>query len=1006
MHRGKVADALLPQIIIEQKADIAIISEQHSKVTSGLWTEDLTGTTAIWIPDVSRFIPKKSGKGNCFTWVQIDNLTLISCYLTPSDNIDVFQAKLDGIEDFVREIRGDVIVAGDFNARAADWGMKSTNSRGRRIVQMIARTGLIVANVGNTPTFRRSGCEGTIPDITLVSERIANKITNWRVLEIYTGSDHQYISYSVKTDVTSSENTEKQNRTTRRWIAEKLDSTALIAEVDRRLNEVPEAANASTVADKVMKIIHKSCEKSMPRVQTSKPGRKAVHWWNEDIANSRRDCLKYRRKYTRARRRGEAEIEKNELKAAKKRLQKTIFDSKRRLWEALRDDINSNPWGTGYKIVMEKLGTKNPTHLMNEEKMLNIVTSLFPNNEVPAEETISNVDIELPLFTVEELKTAADKLKPRKTPGPDGVPSEVIKEIAYKRPELLLNMFNRCLMEGQFPKIWKVQQLVLISKGKGDPDSPSAYRPLCMLDTAGKLLERLLKPRLKEAINASGGLSDRQHGFRPGRSTIGALKDVVDAFEAAQQRNHFSRPLILLATLDVKNAFNSLRWPDVLRALERKFNVPAYLLRIIKNYLKDRVLIYNTTEGQRKIQVTSGAAQGSILGPDLWNISYDEILRIEMPQDTFLVGYADDIAAVISARDSEEAKRKLRQVMIRTETWLDSHGLQLATQKTEVLLLTRRHIPVEINIDIGDITIQTKRCINYLGVRLDPKLTYSNQIQYAANKAAKTTAQLSRLMANVGGPLQNKRRLLMETSNSILLYGCEIWGETMRCKKRANALLAVQRASALRITSAYRTVSDAAVFVIAGIIPVDLKILERMNIWRKKQANTLDEGDEDEIRQGTLQAWQTRWSAERKARWTAKLLPLLGNWLGRKNGEVDYYLTQMLTGHGYFRKYLYTIGKCRTPYCLYEIEDTIDDAEHTFFGCIRWSQKHREVENITGPITAANVIDTMIRDERNWQAIKQYCTDILRLKKPELDAAAALELPSGGLDADRNTDDG
>lgn len=93
---------------------------------------------------------------------------------------------------------------------------------------------------------------------------------------------------------------------------------------------------------------------------------------------------------------------------------------------------------------------------------------------------------------------------------------------------------------------------MLISKGKGDP----VYRPLCMLDTAGKLLEQLLKPRLNKAIYAMGELSQRQHGFRPCMSTVGVPRDVVHAFESAQQRNNSSRPLALLATLD---NFNSLR---------------------------------------------------------------------------------------------------------------------------------------------------------------------------------------------------------------------------------------------------------------------------------------------------------------------------------------------------------------------------------------------------------------------------------------------------------------
>ena len=53
--------------------------------------------------------------------------------------------------------------------------------------------------------------------------------------------------------------------------------------------------------------------------------------------------------------------------------------------------------------------------------------------------------------------------------------------------------------------------------------------------------------------------------------------------------------------------------------------------------------------------ITSGAAQESILGPDLWNVNYDGILREDIPKLTFLVGYADSIAAIITARNAEEA---------------------------------------------------------------------------------------------------------------------------------------------------------------------------------------------------------------------------------------------------------------------------------------------------------------------------------------------------------------
>lgn len=992
MHRAKVADALLPQIIIEQEAEIAIISEQYKKNPTGIWLEDDTQTAAIWIPtgDLSS---KENGKGNGFVWAWFDNLTVISCYLTPSDNVDAFQRKLDEIEDLVRDRQGPIILAGDFNARSPEWGMPTTNFRGSRIVQMAARAGLTVANVGNTPTFRRHGCEGTIPDITLVSENEIGHIKNWKVLEIYTASDHQYISYSFETTRATSENGRKQWGT-RIWNVGKLNASALMAEIDRRMDDFQQTEDALDIVDKVMKIMKKACDKSMPRLGANRHKKKAVYWWSETIADARRECLRARRKYTRAKRRGEAITERDDYRAARKRLQAKIFNSKRQLWEELREDINRDPWGTGYKLVMGKLSAKRPAKQMDPQTMQNIVTFLFPQNNAPEERLRPREIPHIPLFTQKDLEDAARKLKANKAPGPDGIPAEIIKEVALKRPQMMLQMYNSCLQEGIFPDEWKRQQLVLISKGKGDPDSPSAYRPLCLLDTAGKLFERLLKPRLIEAVDAAGGLSERQHGFRPRRSTIGAIGDVVNIVEAAQSER--ARPLVILATLDVKNAFNSLRWPDVLKAIEERFRIPQYLTRVIRDYLKNRVLIYNTTEGQRRIEVTSGAAQGSILGPDLWNISYDEILNMEMPQDTFLVGYADDIAAVIKARSMDEAKRKLNQVMIRTRMWLNAHGLQLAAHKTEILLITRKHMPLELDFNVGEVTLTSKRVLNYLGIRLDPKLTFNNQIQFSANKAAKITGKLSRLMANIGGPLPRKRKLLMETTNSILLYGCEIWGEQMRVRKRANILLAVQRTAALRVTSAYRTVSASAILVIAGTLPIDLQVLCRRKMWLKHQTNELNSTTEDQIKQESIRNWQTRWASDTKGRWTAKLIPNLEGWLRRQFGEVNYYLTQMLSGHGYFRKYLHNVNKCGTPFCLYEIDDVIDDAEHTFFKCSRWHDKRRETENITGPLSAENVIEIMMESEEKWKAVEKLCKHILKTKKPDLDASERSEDSEAG----------
>ena len=67
----------------------------------------------------------------------------------------------------------------------------------------------------------------------------------------------------------------------------------------------------------------------------------------------------------------------------------------------------------------------------------------------------------------------------------------------------------------------------------------------------------------------------------------------------------------------------------------------------------------------------------------------------------------------------------------------------------------------------------------YLGLTLDCKLHFTAQLQHASQKASQATASLSKLMANIGGPTQSKRRLLMSTTLAVLLYEADIWADSL-----------------------------------------------------------------------------------------------------------------------------------------------------------------------------------------------------------------------------------
>lgn len=101
--------------------------------------------------------------------------------------------------------------------------------------------------------------------------------------------------------------------------------------------------------------------------------------------------------------------------------------------------------------------------------------------------------------------------------------------------------------------------------------------------------------------------------------------------------------------------------------------------------------------------------------------------------------------------------------------WMESHGLELALQKTEILIMTNKRIDLDVYLQVGDENIKSKQAIKELGILIDSKLTFWPQIQSAADKAATKTAALSRLMSNVGGPRQVKRILLMTVAMSIMM---------------------------------------------------------------------------------------------------------------------------------------------------------------------------------------------------------------------------------------------
>jgi hypothetical protein len=87
--------------------------------------------------------------------------------------------------------------------------------------------------------------------------------------------------------------------------------------------------------------------------------------------------------------------------------------------------------------------------------------------------------------------------------GPDGVPGRIWAETMELVAPHVRHLFTRCLREGIYQRMWRTARLVLLRKEGRPPDSPSAYRLICLLDEIGKLFE--MDPRLSGGPHRGAG---------------------------------------------------------------------------------------------------------------------------------------------------------------------------------------------------------------------------------------------------------------------------------------------------------------------------------------------------------------------------------------------------------------------------------------------------------------------------------------------------------------------
>ena len=323
---------------------------------------------------------------------------------------------------------------------------------------------------------------------------------------------------------------------------------------------------------------------------------------------------------------------------------------------------------------------------------------------------LSNTSEEKVLTNIESSKAA----------GVDKLSGRFLKDGANILAKPISALCNISISQGVFPSACKVAKLKPIFK-KGKKTDPSNYRPISLLPSISKIIERVIHDQTNAFLSDEDVLYKYQSGFRGNRSTNLCLSFLTD-----KVLKGFDEGLLTgMILIDLQKAFNTIDHEILLQKLKAiKFSEST--IKWFKSYLSERIFLVNI---ENKIshfgEISCGVPQGSILGPLLFLIYVNDMLQAVT---STLLLYADDSCILYQHEDDVQIEKRLNEDFENLCNWFVDNKLSIhfGEDKTKSILFASKRRAKNIrqlNIKYKDINIKQHSQVTYLGCMLDETMS-------------------------------------------------------------------------------------------------------------------------------------------------------------------------------------------------------------------------------------------------------------------------------------------
>ena len=262
-------------------------------------------------------------------------------------------------------------------------------------------------------------------------------------------------------------------------------------------------------------------------------------------------------------------------------------------------------------------------------------------------------------------------------------------------------VFNKSLQEGSFPESMKQADVIALYKSK-EKNLANNYRPISLLVTISKLLEKIVYTRTYNFLCNTDKLYQSQYGFRTGHSCENAICALVGTIaKNREEKKH---------TIGAFKAFDTLNHQKLLCKMD-KYGIRWTTLKWFKSYLDSRSMrvkcTYNISghlEYSAYHELEYGTPQGSCLGPLIFLVYINDLQYSIQYSNTIL--FADDTTILQGHQNLKYLKWSIEEDLKQMIDLIKANLLTTNLDKTECLLFHNSNCKssLTLELELGNLT--------------------------------------------------------------------------------------------------------------------------------------------------------------------------------------------------------------------------------------------------------------------------------------------------------------